>query len=477
MAVGFTKARLQWKALDEKLAPDLEAMSKLGDGDATVISTDRRNKTWLVALDNDDGPPRFFSFDRKSKQGTFLFTSRPDLEDVQLAEMKPVSYPARDGLTIHGYLTLPPKVPAKGLPAVIYPHGGPWARDNWGFEPTAQWLANRGYAVLQPNFRGSTGYGKKFLNAANREWGGKMQDDVTDGTKWLIDQGIVDAKRVCIMGGSYGGYATLMGLAKEPSLYACGVDIVGVANLITWINTIPPYWMPFQHVLHQRVGHPEKDAAFLKSRSPVFLTDKIRAPLLIGQGANDPRVPRNESIQNPRRAQEGRQAGRVHRVPGRGPRLRPPREPAQVLRHGRGLPRPPPGRPSREVGARARSQTKQTVDGRQETGNREQEMGALIPRPGRFLFPAPCFLFPVSCLFWRRFSPAPARQVRAGGRYSGSVTRRIRWIRRLLAPRPVGDVQVAGRLGDVESLDGEQLADQRIRRRPSSRRCRRPRWW
>jgi dipeptidyl aminopeptidase/acylaminoacyl peptidase len=297
VAVGFTKARLQWKALDEKLAPDLEAMAKLGDGDATVISTDRRNRTWLVALDNDDGPARFFSFDRKSKQGTFLFTSRPDLEEVQLAEMKPVSYPARDGLTIHGYLTLPPGVPAKNLPAVIYPHGGPWARDNWGFEPTAQWLANRGYAVLQPNFRGSTGYGKKFLNAANREWGGKMQDDVTDGTKWLIDQGIVDAKRVCIMGGSYGGYATLMGLAKEPGLYACGVDIVGVANLITWINTIPPYWMPFQHVLHQRVGHPEKDADFLKSRSPVFLTDKIRAPLLIGQGANDPRVPRNESIQ------------------------------------------------------------------------------------------------------------------------------------------------------------------------------------
>ncbi|HKE20221.1 MAG TPA: S9 family peptidase [Kofleriaceae bacterium] len=297
VAVAFGRDRLQWKALDDKVAGDIEAMTRLGDGDASVVSTDQRNRTWLVLIDDDNGPPRFFSYDRKSKQGTFLFTSRPELEKLELAEMKPVSYQARDGLTIHAYLTLPAKVPAKGLPVVIYPHGGPWARDSWGFEPTAQWLANRGYAVLQPNFRGSTGYGKKFLNAADREWGGKMQDDVTDGTRWLVDQGVGDPKRICIMGGSYGGYATLMGLAKEPSIYACGVDICGVANLVTWINTIPPYWMPFLHVLHQRVGDPEKDAAFLKSRSPVFLTDRMRTPLLIGQGTNDPRVPRNESIQ------------------------------------------------------------------------------------------------------------------------------------------------------------------------------------
>jgi dipeptidyl aminopeptidase/acylaminoacyl peptidase len=296
-AVGFNRARLEWKVLDEKLADDFAAAAKLGDGDASVVSTDRAGKSWLVLINNDDGSPRYFAYDRKSKQGTFLFSARPELDELQLAERKPVSYQSRDGLTIHGYLTLPAKVPAKGLPVVIYPHGGPWARDSWGWEGTAQWLANRGYAVLQPNFRGSTGYGKKFLNAADREWGGKMQDDVTDGTKWLVDQGIGDPQRICIMGGSYGGYATLMGLAKEPSLYACGVDIVGVANLITWINTIPPYWVPFRHVLHQRVGHPEKDADFLKSRSPVFLVDKIKAPLLIGQGANDPRVPRDESIQ------------------------------------------------------------------------------------------------------------------------------------------------------------------------------------
>ncbi|HWM84379.1 MAG TPA: S9 family peptidase [Kofleriaceae bacterium] len=297
VAVGINRARLEWKVLDEKLAADFTAIAALGDGDPSIVSTDRAGKTWLVAIDNDDGPPRYFSYDRKSKQGTFLFSVQPALEEVQLAEMKPISYQARDGLTIHGYLTLPPKVEAKGLPVVVFPHGGPWARDSWGFDSSAQWLANRGYAVLQPNFRGSTGYGKKFLNAADREWGGKMQDDVTDGTKWLVDQGIADPQRICIMGGSYGGYATLMGLVREPELYACGVDIVGVANLITWINTIPPYWVPLRHVLYQRVGHPEKDADFLKSRSPVFQTAKIRAPLLIAQGANDPRVPRDESIQ------------------------------------------------------------------------------------------------------------------------------------------------------------------------------------
>jgi dipeptidyl aminopeptidase/acylaminoacyl peptidase len=158
-------------------------------------------------------------------------------------------------------------------------------------------VADRGYVVLQPNFRGSAGYGKDFLNAGDREWGGKMQDDITDGTRWLIEQGLVDAKRVCILGGSYGGYATLMGLVREPDLYACGVDIVGVANLVTWMNTIPPYWKPYEHVLHQRVGNPATELVFLQSRSPVFQAGKIKSPLLTAQGANDPRVPRAESIQ------------------------------------------------------------------------------------------------------------------------------------------------------------------------------------
>jgi dipeptidyl aminopeptidase/acylaminoacyl peptidase len=297
LAVGFARDRMEWKPLDAAVGKDLAVLKQVADADIAVVSSDRKEKTWIVRFDDDNKPPRFYTYDRKARKASFLFSVQPELEDAKLAEMKPVTYKARDGLVIHAYLTLPHGVPAKKLPAVIVPHGGPWARDMWGFDPMAQWLANRGYAVLQPNFRGSTGYGKKFLNAADREWGRKMQQDVTDGTRWLIEQGVVDADRICISGGSYGGYATLMGLVTEPELYACGVDVVGVANLITWLKTIPPYWMPFRDVLAQRVGDPEKDAEFLKSRSPVFLVDKIKAPLLIGQGANDPRVPRAESIQ------------------------------------------------------------------------------------------------------------------------------------------------------------------------------------
>lgn len=296
-AVNFERARADWEILDPSIEDDFAALAKLHDGDFDVVSRDNRDRTWLVSYAVDDGPVAYYTYDRRKKSGELLFVHRPELSELALAEMKPISYKARDGLTIHGYLTLPVGVKAKALPAVIVPHGGPWYRDTWGYRPMPQWLANRGYAVLQMNFRGSTGYGKKFLNAANREWGGAMQDDITDGTRWLIEKGIADPDRICIMGGSYGGYATLMGLAKEPDLYACGVDIVGVANLITWLNNIPPYWRPFAEILHRRVGHPEKDVEFLKSRSPLFLVENIDDPLLIGQGKNDPRVPRGESIQ------------------------------------------------------------------------------------------------------------------------------------------------------------------------------------
>jgi dipeptidyl aminopeptidase/acylaminoacyl peptidase len=296
-AVAFTRARIEWKVLDDAVAQDFSALSAAHPGDFSIVSRDHADARWLVRYEHDRGAPRYYIYDRASKQATFLFSTLPELDDQPLAEMKPVTYEARDGLTIHGYLTTPAGVEARNLPAVILPHGGPWYRDVWEFDPLVQLLANRGYAVLQPNFRGSTGYGKAFLNAADREWGGAMQDDITDGTRWLIDQGVADPGRICVMGGSYGGYATLMGLAREPELYACGVNIVGVANLITWLQTIPPYWMPFKDILHRRVGNPDTEAEFLKSRSPVFLADRIQAPLLIGQGANDPRVPRAESIQ------------------------------------------------------------------------------------------------------------------------------------------------------------------------------------
>jgi dipeptidyl aminopeptidase/acylaminoacyl peptidase len=297
LAVQFNRDRTSWKAISKAVEKDLAGLSTTDKGDIELLNSDVANQHWLVAFDHDDAPVRYYAWNRATGAAQFLFAQRPELEDLPLAAMKPITYKARDGLEIHAYMTAPRGVALANLPTVVHPHGGPWARDTWGFDSTAQWLANRGYVVLQPNFRGSSGYGKKFLNAGDREWGGKMQDDLTDGARWLIDRGIADRKRICILGGSYGGYATLMGLAKEPDLFACGVDIVGVANLITWLNTLPPYWQPFRNIIERRVGNPERDAEFLKGRSPVFLVDRIKAPLLIGQGANDPRVPKAESIQ------------------------------------------------------------------------------------------------------------------------------------------------------------------------------------
>jgi len=211
--------------------------------------------------------------------------------------MEPFSFIARDGLTIHGYLSFPPGEDRFDLPTVLLVHGGPWARDAWGYDPQAQWLANRGYLCIQVNFRGSAGYGKAFLNAGDREWGRKMQDDLSDAVAHAISQGWSVPARVAIMGGSYGGYATLAGAAFTPDLYCCGVDIVGPSNLITLIETIPPYWAPMIAQFHNRVGDPAKDRDFLWSRSPLSAVEQIRIPLLIAQGANDPRVKQAESEQ------------------------------------------------------------------------------------------------------------------------------------------------------------------------------------
>jgi dipeptidyl aminopeptidase/acylaminoacyl peptidase len=296
-AVSFVKDKTTWKILDESITEDFAALAKLHKGEFSVTNRDLADKTWLVAYATDDGPNSYYAYDRESKTGTFLFSHQPKLEGLPLASMKPVEYKSRDGLTIHAYLTTPVGVPAKDLPAVLLVHGGPWARDNWGFNPTAQWLANRGYAVLQVNFRGSTGYGKKFKNAGNREWGGKMQDDLLDGVDWLVKQGIANPKKIGIMGGSYGGYATLVGLTFTPDVFACGVDIVGPSNIVTLLKSIPPYWAPMKAMFTKRVGDVETEEAFLKSRSPLFFVDKIKSPLLIGQGANDPRVKQAESDQ------------------------------------------------------------------------------------------------------------------------------------------------------------------------------------
>ena len=293
-AVVFLRERRDFQLLDKDFQPDFEVLKKVRDADVSDISRDLADDKWVVTYEGDDAPVYYYLYDRSSKKATLLFSNRPALEEFKLAKVKPVEYKARDGMTIYGYLTVPAGVEAKNLPMVVFPHGGPWGRDLWGYDPWAQWLANRGYAVLQPNFRASTGYGKQYLNAGDRQWAGTMHTDLLDGKEWVVKQGIADEKKVCIMGGSYGGYATLAGLAFSPDAFACGVDIVGPSNLNTLLKSIPPYWSTFLAVLHKRMGD---DEAFLKTQSPLFKTDQIKAPLLIGQGKNDPRVNKAESDQ------------------------------------------------------------------------------------------------------------------------------------------------------------------------------------
>ncbi|GBC77525.1 Dipeptidyl aminopeptidase BIII [bacterium HR08] len=296
-AVQFIRARREWQVLDPSLRADFERLRKERDGDFSVVSRDREDRTWVVSYLVDDGPVYYYTYERATRRLSLLFSSQPALERYRLAKMQPISFTARDGMTIHGYLTLPVGVEPKRLPMVLLVHGGPWARDVWGFNAMVQWLANRGYAVLQVNFRGSTGYGKAYLNAGDREWAGKMHTDLIDGKNWAVAQGYADPKRVCIMGGSYGGYATLVGLAFTPQEFACGVDIVGPSNLVTLLRSIPPYWAPIKAVFDKRLGKVETDEEFLKARSPLFRADQITAPLLIGHGANDPRVKKAESDQ------------------------------------------------------------------------------------------------------------------------------------------------------------------------------------
>ena len=265
----------------------------------------------ITAINKDENIIILRTYSDKSLGSYYIYNSDDDkmekivevspwIDENEMSNQLPIDYQSRDGLKINGYLTLPKGYNmenAKNLPVVINPHGGPWARDSWGFNPEVQFLANRGYAVLQMNFRGSTGYGRKFFEASFKKWGREMQDDITDGTQWLIDKGIADSTRIAIYGGSYGGYATLMGLVKEPKMYAAGVDYVGVSNMFTFMKTIPPYWEPMLEMMYEMVGDVEKDSAMLREVSPVFHVDKIKAPLFIAQGANDPRVNVDESDQ------------------------------------------------------------------------------------------------------------------------------------------------------------------------------------
>jgi len=294
--VTVLKARSEYVVLDPSVADDLAAIRAIHPGDVSLAGADDADAIWLVGFTNDAGPVPYYAYDRATKTARFLFEHQPELSRYELARMEPFSFQSRDGLTVHGYLTFPAG-PRESLPTVLNVHGGPWARDTWGFNPEAQWLANRGYLCVQVNFRGSTGYGKDFVNAGDRAWGAEMQDDIGDAVAHVISQGWADPARVAIYGGSYGGYAALAGAAFTPDLYRCAVDIVGPSNLITLIESVPPYWAPMIAMFHQRVGDPAKDADFLWSRSPLSRADAIRIPLLIAQGANDPRVKQAESEQ------------------------------------------------------------------------------------------------------------------------------------------------------------------------------------
>lgn len=305
-AVGFTYSRREWKILDDSITPDLDNLATVEDGELIVTSRTLDDKFWTVAFLLDDGPLKFYLYDRDNKQCKFLFSSRNDLDNYQLAKMHTPVIKSRDGLNLVSYLTLPVGSdpdgdgrPNEALPMVLDVHGGPWARDDWGYNPAHQWLANRGYAVLSVNYRGSTGFGKNFINAANGEWAGKMHDDLIDAVNWAVEEGIAQRDKVAIMGGSYGGYATLVGLTFTPDVFACGVDIVGPSSLVTLMQNVPEYWMPFMPVMKVRVGEAETDEgrAALLARSPLSLVDKIERPLLIGQGANDPRVTQLEADQ------------------------------------------------------------------------------------------------------------------------------------------------------------------------------------
>ena len=295
--VAFLRERLEWQVVDPALATDVAAMRALHPGDMHVANRDDADQVWLLGFTADDGPVSYYSYDRRTGDATFLFHHQPELARYTLARMEPFSYKARDGLEISGYLSFPPGAERQGLPAVLDVHGGPWARDQWGFNPEAQWLANRGYLCIQVNYRGSTGFGKDFASAGDREWGGRMHDDLVDAVDWAVEQGYADPERVAIYGGSYGGYAALVGATFTPDLFRCAVDIVGPSSLKTLIESIPPYWAPLVAQFHTRVGDPGTEEDFLWSRSPLSRVEAVRIPLLIAQGANDPRVKQAESEQ------------------------------------------------------------------------------------------------------------------------------------------------------------------------------------
>ena len=299
--VAWEGALVQRYYFDEKARKLREVLeSKLPGYNVTIGSSNKDENVFVVRTYSDRSLGSYYLYDEVNGELEKIVEVSPWIDEEQMGKQFPVEYKSRDGLTIQGYLTLPngltPET-AKKIPSIVNPHGGPWARDSWGFNPEIQFLVNRGYAVLQMNFRGSTGFGRRFWEASFQKWGREMQDDITDGTQWLIDQGIADPAKIAIYGGSYGGYATLMGMVKEPKLYAAGVDYVGVSNMFTFMQTIPPYWEPLLEMMYEMVGDPKADSVMLAEVSPVMQADKIVAPLFVAQGAKDPRVNKDEADQ------------------------------------------------------------------------------------------------------------------------------------------------------------------------------------
>lgn len=297
-AAYYTSWKGQRHYFDEDFKALIERLKEeLGDIEIGISAHDKAEEMFIIRTSSDRTLGAYYLYDKQKDELELIHKVAPWMKTEELAEMKPIEYTARDGMKIEGYLTFPKDVEAKNLPVIVNVHGGPWARDTWGFNPEVQFLANRGYAVFQPNFRGSTGYGKKFWESSFKEWGLDMQNDITDGVYWLIREGYADPDKVAIYGGSYGGYATLQGIVVNPTLYAAAVDYVGVSNLFTFMKTIPPYWKPLLDMMYEMVGNPEQDSVQFAATSPALNADKIITPLFVAQGANDPRVNKAESDQ------------------------------------------------------------------------------------------------------------------------------------------------------------------------------------
>ena len=295
---NYTSWKGEHHFLDKQTEDEYKKLQEKFNGyEVGMYGNNNAEDKFVVWTGNDKLAAKYYFYNKKTGDTKFLANAMPWLNEAEMANMQPIEYQSRDGLTIHGYLTLPIGIEAKNIPIVVNPHGGPWARDEWGFNPEVQMLANRGYGVLQMNYRGSTGYGKEFWLKSTKQWGKAMQNDITDGVKWLIKEGIADPKRVAIYGGSYGGYATLAGVTFTPDLYTCAVDYCGVSNMFTFMKTIPPYWKPYLAMWQELVGDPAKDSLLLAEASPALHADKIKTPLFIAQGANDPRVNKAESDQ------------------------------------------------------------------------------------------------------------------------------------------------------------------------------------